>query len=99
MDAEETGGSIDAIYFCPHGWDDRCDCRKPEPGLLFEAQKELSLDLSRTIFIGDDDRDQLAANAAGCPSLRVTQQDRLIDHARRIVGGVDSHERACQSAF
>jgi len=99
MEAEEAGGRVDAIYVCPHGWDEGCECRKPKPGMLLDAQKNLSLDLSRTVFIGDDDRDEMAANAAGCPSLKVTPQQQLIDHARRIAGSVGSPEKAWQSAF
>jgi D-glycero-D-manno-heptose 1,7-bisphosphate phosphatase len=77
-DAAEAGGSIDAIYFCPHDWDDGCACRKPKPGLLFQAQHDHDLDLSRTPFIGDDERDEQAARAAGCPSILVTD-DRPLD--------------------
>ncbi len=78
----EAGGEIDAIYFCPHGWDEGCECRKPRAGLLFAAQRDFSLDLSVTPFIGDDERDVQAAEAAGCPSLRVTEEMQLIDHAK-----------------
>jgi D-glycero-D-manno-heptose 1,7-bisphosphate phosphatase len=76
-DAERAGGSIDAIYFCPHDWDEGCSCRKPQPGLLFQAQHEYDLDLSRTPFIGDDERDEQAARAAGCPSILVTEERLL----------------------
>lgn len=89
-EVEQARGHIDSIYACTHGWDEGCECRKPKPGLLFAAQRDLSLDLSRTVFIGDDDRDQMAADAAGCPSLKVTPQQQLIDHARRIVASAGS---------
>lgn len=65
-EAEQAGGRIDAIYHCPHGWDEGCSCRKPKPGMLFQAQRDFHLDLSRTWFIGDDTRDAEAATAAGC---------------------------------
>jgi D-glycero-D-manno-heptose 1,7-bisphosphate phosphatase len=65
-EARQAGGSIDASYYCPHGWNEGCQCRKPLPGMLFQAQRDLHLDLSRTWFIGDDERDQAAAGAAGC---------------------------------
>jgi len=84
-EVEAAGGGIDAIYVCPHGWDDACACRKPKPGMLFAAQRDFSLDLSRISFIGDDDRDQLAADAAGCRGLKVTESVRLIDRAREIL--------------
>ena len=83
-EAEEAGGRIDAIYHCPHDWDEGCDCRKPAPGMLFQAQRELDLDLSRTPFIGDDDRDVEAAEAAGCPPILVSDHFTLLD----AVGGL-----------
>jgi len=63
---EESGGAIERVYVCPHGWDEGCRCRKPAPGLLFQAQRDYDLDLSRTLFLGDDHRDGEAAEAAGC---------------------------------
>ena len=81
----EAGGRIDAIYYCPHGWDEGCECRKPKPGMLFQAQREFSLDLSRTYFIGDDERDGQAADAAGCPWAPVSEDMPLLDIARKLV--------------
>ena len=37
----EAGGEIEAIYYCPHDWNEGCECRKPKPGMLFQAQREL----------------------------------------------------------
>jgi histidinol-phosphate phosphatase family protein len=87
MKAEATaeGGRIDAVYYCPHDWDEGCDCRKPKPGMLFSAQRDFDLDLTRTPFIGDDERDEEAAEAAGCPALLVSEQAQLLDLARRLV--------------
>ena len=70
--------SLDAIYYCPHGWDDGCDCRKPKPGMLFQAQRDFHLDLTRTYFIGDDIRDQQAGHAAGCITFLVTSEMTLL---------------------
>lgn len=81
----EAGGQIDAIYYCPHGWDEGCECRKPKPGMLFQAQRDFSLDLSRTYFIGDDERDGQAADAAGCPCVLVSDEVSLLDVARKLV--------------
>lgn len=70
---------VDAIYYCPHGWNEGCSCRKPKPGLLFQAQRAHHLDLSRTYFIGDDERDWAAGLSAGCPVLKVTTEVSLLD--------------------
>jgi D-glycero-D-manno-heptose 1,7-bisphosphate phosphatase len=59
------GGQMDAVYMCPHGPEDGCACRKPKPGLLLQAAKELSLDLSRSWMIGDAWSDVLAGQSAG----------------------------------
>ena len=84
----ELGGRIDAIYYCPHGWDDGCDCRKPKPGMLFRAQRDFDLDLSRTLFVGDDERDAEAADAAGSPSILVSDERSLLDVAHRLVSSL-----------
>jgi len=88
---EHAGGRLDGIYCCPHDWDTGCECRKPKPGLLFQAQRDFHLDLTRTPFIGDDDRDAAAAAEAGCAFTRVSDDVSLLDAARDIVaraGGV-----------
>ena len=79
-----AGGSIDAIYYCPHHWEEGCECRKPAPGMLFQAQRDFSLDLSRTLFIGDDVRDAQAARAAGSPFELVGEGKSLLDIIRAI---------------
>jgi histidinol-phosphate phosphatase family protein len=86
-DIVAAGGEIEAFLYCPHGWDDGCECRKPLPGMLFDAQRRFDLDLSRTPFIGDDDRDGQAAHAAGAPFVQVTSEWTLADVADRVVSG------------
>ncbi len=78
-EAAAAGGRIDSIYYCPHGWDEGCDCRKPRPGMLIQAQRDLHLDLTRMTFIGDDERDEQAAHAAGCHAAMVTEEVSLLD--------------------
>jgi D-glycero-D-manno-heptose 1,7-bisphosphate phosphatase len=78
-EAEQAGGRIDAIYYCPHDWDEGCECRKPKPGMLFQAQHDFNLDLSRTLFVGDDERDGQAAEAAGCLSALVSDEKTLLN--------------------
>lgn len=88
--ARAAGGWIDAFYCCPHDRDAGCDCRKPRPALLFQAQRDFSLDLTRTFFIGDDLRDMQAAEAAGAPGLLVTPSEPLLVHARQLLATTSS---------
>lgn len=57
---------FDDILFCPHAPDDGCSCRKPEPGMLFEAAEKNNIDLGASIMIGDKASDVEAGIAAGC---------------------------------
>jgi histidinol-phosphate phosphatase family protein len=84
-EVEQAGGRIDAIYFCPHDWDEGCECRKPKPGMLFQAQHDFNLDLSRTVFIGDDERDAQAAEAAGCIPALVSEKRTLTDIVNEVI--------------
>ena len=87
-DARAAGARIDGAYYCRHDWDAGCDCRKPLPGMLFQAQREHHLDLSRTPYIGDDDRDGEAAALAGSPFIQVTDDRFLLSIARSITSEV-----------
>lgn len=93
-EAADAGGEIDAIYFCPHGWDDDCSCRKPKPGMLYRAQRDFDFDLTRALFIGDDDRDGQAANAADCRYAQVTGDLSLLDITQQYLQqqGAQTHE-------
>jgi D-glycero-D-manno-heptose 1,7-bisphosphate phosphatase len=60
-----AGGRVDGVFMCPHAPEDNCSCRKPQPGLLFQAAQALDLDLSRSTLIGDALSDMQAGQAAG----------------------------------
>lgn len=60
-----AGGRIDGVFLCPHAPQAGCACRKPQPGLLLQAAKALSLDLPSSIMIGDALSDLEAGRAAG----------------------------------
>ncbi len=85
-EARDSGGAIDRVYVCPHHWDDGCDCRKPAPGMLFQAQRDLGLDLSLSCFVGDDERDREAAERAGCPFEMVGGGTSLLDVVETRLG-------------
>lgn len=65
-------GEFDGIYACPHGPEDGCECRKPKPGMLLQASRELSFDLSECTVIGDKDVDVDLARNAGARAVLVT---------------------------
>ena len=75
---KKNGIKISGIYFCPHGWDEGCDCRKPKPGLLYKAADENFIDLTKTVFIGDDIRDKQTGDAAGVKTILVTRKKSLL---------------------
>ena len=76
----EEGAYIDDIFFCPHHPDRgfkgerpelkmQCECRKPNPGLLFKAEKKYNIDLSQSWMIGDGENDIEAGRRAGCRTV------------------------------
>ena len=67
----DLGVDVVKSYYCFHHWDEECNCRKPQPGMLMQASRELMLNLETTWYIGDDPRDCTAAWRAGCPSVLV----------------------------
>lgn len=76
-------GRIEAVYFCPHGPNDHCDCRKPRPGLLHRFSGDYRTSLENVPFIGDSYRDIEAGFAAGAsPFLVKTGKGRntLAEH-------------------
>ena len=59
-----AGARLNGLYFCPHGPDEGCPCRKPKPELLFRAARDLDLDLTHSYLVGDRYQDlETAANA------------------------------------
>lgn len=85
----QAGGRVDGVFYCPHRPDEGCECRKPRPGLIFRAQRELNLDLSRSYLIGDSSEDVEAARACGCiPILVKTGRGELAAHELARNGGV-----------
>lgn len=63
---ETAGGEIFDIFYCPHRPDEGCDCRKPEPGMIFQAKEHHGIDLHRTVMIGDNIKDVACGRNAGC---------------------------------
>jgi len=62
---EQQGVSILDVFFCPHGPNDNCYCRKPKPGLFTDAMEKYDIDMKKSWMIGDKEADIEAANNAG----------------------------------
>lgn len=82
---KEVGASIDHIYYCPHDWDEGCDCRKPKPGMFFQAQKDLCIDLTKCWMLGDDERDMHAGGDAGCKCMYISEQHPLPEAVDNLI--------------
>lgn len=67
----EKGGRVEGIFFCPHGPDDDCDCRKPRPGLMRQIGEALQVPLREVPVVGDSLRDLQAARAVGARPILV----------------------------
>lgn len=75
---KRRGAHIDAIYYCPHHPDAKiekykinCNCRKPKPGMLKEAEKDFNIDLRRSFIIGDKLSDIDAGKCVECKTIMV----------------------------
>ena len=62
---------IDADYYCFHTSSENCDCRKPKPGMLLQAARDLNIDLSTSYMVGDSVVDVKAGNSVGCRAFLI----------------------------
>jgi len=74
--------NVDAVLCCYHDDADRCSCRKPAPGMCFQAAEMFGLDLKRSFFVGDTWRDIGAGHGAGCTTLLLSVQSDRPRHVR-----------------
>jgi D-glycero-D-manno-heptose 1,7-bisphosphate phosphatase len=73
------------IYYCPHHSDvSNCDCRKPKPGMIVQAMKDLNIDPRQSYMIGDSKRDIEAAHAAGVKGILIQKNGALMPSAQQI---------------
>lgn len=79
---------LDGIYYCPHHpeavveeYRQTCDCRKPQPGMLLSAQKELHIDMAASYMVGDKIDDMLAGKAAGVGTKVLVRSGKPVTEA------------------
>jgi histidinol-phosphate phosphatase family protein len=89
---KRMGCDVDAIYYCPHRPEEKCSCRKPSPGLIINAAKDLGIDIGASWMIGDKEIDLEAAERAGCRGVRV--ETNAGDLRKAVSSIINAEERA-----
>ena len=82
--ASKIGANVERVIFCPHHWNEKCSCRKPKPGMFYIAQKLFNLDLTSSIFVGDQKTDKIAASKADVPYFQLTKKHSLYSLLKKI---------------
>jgi D-glycero-D-manno-heptose 1,7-bisphosphate phosphatase len=87
-----VGGSVDAVFMCPHGPDDNCACRKPKPGMFEQIGHRYDVDLAGVPAVGDSLRDLQASSSVGCSPWLV-----LTGNGKKALakGGLPENTRVC----
>ena len=78
---DDEGIKILDVFFCPHGPESTCNCRKPKPGMLLEAKIKYNIDMGSSWIIGDKEADVSAANASGISNTILVKTGHDIDEA------------------
>jgi D-glycero-D-manno-heptose 1,7-bisphosphate phosphatase len=87
-----AGAVITAFYYCPHEKEPACACRKPAPGMLFEAANAHGIDLGLSWMIGDSESDIEAGRRAGCKTIQI------VDASEPKYHGADLSARSLRDA-
>jgi D-glycero-D-manno-heptose 1,7-bisphosphate phosphatase len=82
----ECENLIDGFYCCFHDHTDNCDCRKPKPGLVHQAAREMEIDLEESWMIGDSESDVECGFAAGTKVIMMETNGNLWEEMRQIMG-------------
>lgn len=82
-----AGEKLDGFYFCPHDPHvEECRCRKPRPGMILDAARDLDIDIGQSFMIGDRPADLETGIAAGCRNSAMTRTgygERLAGEAEK----------------
>ena len=92
-----SGAIVDGVYYCPHDYESSCTCRKPAPGMLYEAAREHGLDLRSSWMVGDSEIDMQAGKNAGCRTARVLDTDEKTSAGSRDTGNTSRAEITASS--
>ena len=75
----DNGINILDIFYCPHSPESLCECRKPKPGMLIEAEYKYNISMKDSWMIGDKETDIKAANLAGIINTILVRSGHLVD--------------------
>ena len=101
---EAAGGKVDGIFYCTHGPDAGCECRKPGTGLLQQIEREFAVSLQGCWFVGDSLRDLQAAQRFGCQPVLVrtgkglATERGLVEAKAEVEGGQKLAESKAEKA-
>ena len=84
---ENGSAAFDDIYVCPHDRHEGCECRKPKPGMILQAQsKHMDFSVDDCVMFGDRESDRGAAEAAGCKEFyQINAENSLLDKVREYL--------------
>ena len=98
---KKQGVNILDVFFCPHTPEANCDCRKPKPGMLNQANEKHNIGMEKSWMIGDKEADVAAANSAGIKNTILVKSGHTIDeensNARFILGSIDKAKEIIKS--
>lgn len=77
---------LNHLYCCPHTPEQQCGCRKPKPGLILQAAKDWSIDLSQSVMVGDRETDVDAGINAGVGATHLTNTCSFMEFTKKYLG-------------
>ena len=99
LNKQFKNNNIDILdtFHCPHGPDSSCYCRKPKPGMFFEAQNKHDVNQEKSWMIGDSETDIQGANSAGIKNTILVSPNHLVNKtdssAKFIINSIEHIEQ------
>lgn len=86
---------IDAYYYCPHHpegsverYKIKCNCRKPNNGMIYHAVKDFNIDLRESIIIGDKEIDIQTGKSAGIGKCVLVRSGHIVDEFNTVADSI-----------
>ncbi len=99
----ENGAHLDGIYYCPHHptageppYRQDCDCRKPKPGMVLAAQRDLNIDVAQSFMVGDKHSDITFAQSVGMQGVLVKTGYGLGEIEQWSAGWTEQPDQICE---